>query len=199
MKNTKVINLPDLISIGIYSVIYFCLVGLAEMIVVFAIPGYSYSYSPAMSALLTGTIFMLLVAKVPRFGGITIMGSVLSIFFLLGGLFPLSLIPGILCAILADIIAYLGKYKSKLGLMLSYIVFSFNTIGPILQLLFSTDSYVADLKERGKDAHYIANVFASISNYTWMLAFGLLILAAIVGGIFGQKMLKKHFKKAGIV
>lgn len=199
MNKNKIIHIPDLISIGIYSALYFILVGVAEMLVVVIIPGYSYSYSPAMSALMTGAVFMLMVAKVPKFGAITIMGSVLGLFFFLSGLFPFALVPSVISAVLADVVAYLFKYKSKIGLLLSYVIFSFNTTGPIIQLLFSPDSYVANLKERGKDASYIQNVFESISNYTGTLAFVLLIIAAIIGGLFGQKMLKKHFVKAGIV
>ena len=169
------------------------------MLVVVIVPGYSYSYSPAMSALMTGAVFMLMVAKVPKFGAITIMGSVLGLFFFLSGLFPFALVPSAVAAVLADVVAYIFKYKSKIGLLLSYVIFSFNTTGPIIQLLFSPDSYVANLKERGKDASYIQNLFESISNYTGALAFVSLIIAAIIGGLFGQKMLKKHFIKAGIV
>lgn len=198
-NKSKTIRTSDLIFIGIYTALYFVLVGIAEMIVVVAIPGYSYSYSPVLAALLTGTIFMLMAAKVPKFGAITIMGSVLGIFFFLSGLFPLALIPSVTSALLADIIAYIFRYKSKLGLLLSYIVFSFNTTGPVIQLLFSPDSYVANLKERGKDAAYIENVFADITNYTGIIVFVLLIIAAIIGGLFGQRMMKKHFQKAGIV
>lgn len=142
---------------------------------------------------------MLMAAKVPKFGAITIMGSVLGIFFFLSGLFPFALIPSVISALLADIIAYAFKYKSKMGLLLSYIVFSFNTTGPVIQLLFSPDSYVAKLKERGKDAAYIENVFANIADYTGIIVFVLLIIAAVIGGLFGQRMMKKHFKKAGIV
>ncbi|MDN6640308.1 MAG: MptD family putative ECF transporter S component [Tetragenococcus sp.] len=198
-NKSKTIRTADLISVGIYSALYFVLVGIAEMLVVLLIPGYSYSYSPVLAALLAGTIFMLMAAKVPKFGAITIMGSVLGIFFFLSGLFPFALIPSVISALLADIIAYAFKYKSKMGLLLSYIVFSFNTTGPVIQLLFSPDSYVAKLKERGKDAAYIENVFANIADYTGIIVFVLLIIAAVIGGLFGQRMMKKHFKKAGIV
>src|SRR5699024_6037165 len=130
---------------------------------------------------------------------ITSMGSVLGVFFIFSALIPFALVISVVAEVLADVIAYIFKYKSKIGLLLSYVIFSFNTTGPIIQLLFSPDSYVANLKERGKDASYIQNLFESISNYTGALAFVSLIIAAIIGGLFGQKMLKKHFIKAGIV
>lgn len=198
-NKNKTIRASDLIFIGIYTALYFVFVGIAEMLVVLLIPGYSYSYSPVLAALITGTIFMLMAAKVPKFGAITIMGSVLGLFFFFSGLFPFALIPSIISALLADAIAYIFRYKNKIGLLLSYVIFSFNTTGPVIQLLFSPDSYAANLKERGKDADYIRNVFASITDYTAMIVFVLLIVAAIVGGIFGQRMIKKHFQKAGVI
>lgn len=198
-NKAKAIRTSDLISIGIYTAIYFGLVAIAAMIMVLIIPGYSYSYIPVLAALLTGTIFMLMVAKVPKFGAITIMGSVMGVFFFLSGLFPLAIIPSVLFALLADGIAYAFKYKSRKGLLFSYVVFSFNPVGPVYQLLFSEDTYINDLAELGRDVSYIENVFSTITNYTTLVVVVLLILAAVIGGVFGQRMMKKHFEKAGIV
>ena len=39
-------------------------------------------YAPAFSALVGGSVYMLLLAKVPRFGAITSIGLVISLFFL---------------------------------------------------------------------------------------------------------------------
>lgn len=198
-NRAKAIRTSDLISIGIYTAIYFGLVAIAAMIMVLIIPGYSYSYIPVLAALLTGTIFMLMVAKVPKFGAITIMGSVMGVFFFLSGLFPLAIIPSVLFALLADGIAYAFKYKSRKGLLFSYVVFSFNPIGPVYQLLFSQDTYINDLAGLGRDVSYIENVFSTITDYTTLIVVVLLIAAAVIGGLFGQRMMKKHFEKAGIV
>jgi len=198
-NRAKAIRTSDLISIGIYTAIYFGLVAIAAMIMVLLVPGYSYSYIPVLAALLTGTIFMLMVAKVPKFGAITIMGSIMGVFFFLSGLFPLAIIPSVLFALLADGIAYAFKYKSKKGLLFSYVVFSFNPIGPVYQLLFSEDTYVNDLTDLGRDISYVENVFATITDYTTLIVIGLLVVAAVIGGVFGQRMMKKHFEKAGIV
>ena len=39
-------------------------------------------YAPAFSALVGGSVYMILLAKVPRFGAITTIGLVISLFFL---------------------------------------------------------------------------------------------------------------------
>lgn len=89
--------------------------------------------------------------------------------------------------------------KVKKGLLLSYLVFSFSTIGPVIPMFVFPNLYIEQLVEVGKDASYIENAFASISQNTFLILIVGIIIAAIIGGLFGQSMMKKHFKKAGIV
>lgn len=175
------------------------MVAIAAIPVVLLLPGYSYVFIPVSVALLTGTIFMLMVAKVPRFGAITIMGSVMGIFFFIMGRFPGALIICVLIAFLSDLLAYIFKYKSKKGLLASFIVFSYSTIGPVIPLFLFPNLYISELVEVGKDATYIQNVFSSISQNTFYLLIAGIFIAAVIGGLFGQRMMNKHFKKAGIV
>lgn len=199
MKNRKKgIQIKDLISVGIYTALYFLLVGFSALLTIFIIPGYSYVFIPVLSALLAGTIFMLLVAKVPRFGAITIMGSIMGVFFFIMGRFPGALLISILFGLIADGIAYLVRYKSKKGLLASYLVFSFNPIGPVIPLFLFPNLYADELAGVGKDANYIASAFSDISELTLWFLMAAILIAALIGGIFGQRMMEKHFKKAGI-
>lgn len=198
-RKKKSIQIKDLVSVGVYTALYFIMVAISALLVVFIIPGYSYVFIPVIAALLSGTIFMLMVAKVPRFGAITIMGSIMGVFFFIMGRFPGALIICIVIALLADAIAYTFRYKSKVGLLLSYLVFSFSTIGPVVPLFLFPNLYVEQLVEVGRDASYIENIFSSISQNTFILLVVGIVVAAIIGGLFGQRMMKKHFEKAGIV
>lgn len=201
MNRTKKrsIQIKDLVSIGVYTALYFIMVAISAMLVVFIIPGYSYVFIPVIAALLSGTIFMLMAAKVPRFGAITIMGSIMGVFFFIMGRFPGALIICIIIALIADVIAYAFRYRNKWGLMLSYIVFSFSTIGPVVPMFLFPSLYANQLMEAGKDASYIENAFSSITQNTFLLLIVGILIAAIIGGWFGQRMMKKHFEKAGIV
>lgn len=193
------IQIKDLISIGVYTAMYFIMVAISALLVVFVIPGYSYVFIPVISALLSGTIFMLMAAKVPRFGAITIMGSIMGVFFFIMGRFPGALFICIGIAFIADVIAYLFKYKSKKGLIGSYLVFSFSTIGPVLPMFLFPSIYVNQLLEQGRDTSYIEGAFTDITQNTFLLLVVGIIIAAMVGGLFGQHMMKKHFERAGIV
>lgn len=197
-KNNS-IQIKDLIAIGVYTAMYFIMAAISALLVVFVVPGYSYVFIPVISALLSGTIFMLMTAKVPRFGAITIMGSIMGIFFFVMGRFPGALFICIGIAFLADIIAYLFKYKSKKGLIGSYLVFSFSTIGPVLPMFLFPSIYINQLLEQGRDISYIEGAFANITQNTFIVLVIGITIAAIAGGLFGQQMMKKHFERAGIV
>lgn len=193
------LKLKDLINIGVYAALYFALVAIASLISIFIIPGYSFVYIPIVTALIAGTVFMLATARVQKFGAITAMAFVMGVFFFISGLFPNAFIPAIIFGLLADLIAYLFKYKSKLGLLLSYIVFSYSNIGPIIPLIFNPESYANQLIGRGKDISYVNTAFASLFDYIGLIVIIGTVIAAIIGGLFGQKLVRKHFEKAGII
>ncbi len=197
MKKDK-LNVSDLISIGVYTAIYFILVAIATFASAL-LPGFSNVFLPALAALISGAVYMLMVSKVQKFGAISIMGIVMGIFFFVSGHFILSFAANIICGILADYVASIGKYKFKKWILISYVIFSYGITGPILPLWFMKDSYVASLEARGKSVEYISKVFNFINTGSFFLCMVSILICALVGGIFGMKMVKKHFVKAGIV
>lgn len=167
MKENKLM-IQDLISIGVFTAIYFVLVTIATFATSAIIPGLSYVLIPAVSALISGCVYMLLVVKIQKFGAITIMGLVMSIFLFSSGHFILSFVTNIVFTIIADLIGYISKYKNKAMILLSYIVFSYGLMGPVLPIWFLKDQYVSNLVARGKDAVYIERLFEYIlQNYVY--------------------------------
>ena len=141
----------------------FVLVTMATFASALLLPGVSNIFLPAIAALISGSVYMLLAAKLQKFGGITIMGLVMGLFFFVSGHFVLSFAANILFGVLADWVASLGKYHDCKLLFVSYILFSYGLTGPILPLWFMKDAYVAALQARGKDAAYIDALFAPIN------------------------------------
>lgn len=199
MKHTNKLTVPDLISTGVFTALYFVLVTVATFSSAVIFPGFNNVVLPAFCALISGSVYMLLVAKVQKFGAITVMGVVMGLFFLVSGHFIVSFATNIVMGIAADFIAKAGKYKSKQGILASYVVFSYGLFGPVLPMWFMKDAYVANLEARGKDAAYIADLFANMNYATFGIAVAATLLCALIGGWFGQKMIQKHFVKAGIV
>lgn len=61
------------------------------------------------------------------------------------------------------------------------------------------DTYIEHLVAIGKDTSYINEVMVNsdFSNVAWLYL--TIIIGGLLGGLFGQYMLKKHFNKAGMV
>ena len=199
MNATNKLTIPDLITIGVFTALYFVLVTIATFGSAFLFPGFNNVVLPAFCALISGCVYMLLAAKLQKFGGISVMGIVMGLFFMTSGHFIISFAGNIVMGIVADLVAKMGNYKSKKGLLASYVLFSYGLFGPVIPMWFMKDAYVANLEARGKDATYIAELFANINMGTFVLAVVLTLICALLGGLFGQKIIKKHFVKAGIV
>ena len=199
MNKTNKLTVPDLISIGVFTALYFVLVTIATFASVAIFPGFNNVVLPAFCALISGCVYTLLVVKLQKFGGISVMGIVMGLFFMISGHFIISFAANIVMGIVADCVAKVGKYKSKKWIMLSYVLFSYGLFGPVIPMWFMKDAFVANLVARGKDADYIAELFANINMVTFVLAVVATLICALVGGWFGMKMIKKHFVKAGIV
>ena len=199
MNKTNKLTVPDLISIGVFTALYFVLVTIATFASVAIFPGFNNVVLPAFCALISGCVYTLLVVKLQKFGGISVMGIVMGLFFMISGHFIISFAANIVMGLVADCVAKVGKYKSKKWIILSYVLFSYGLFGPVIPMWFMKDAYVANLVARGKDAVYIAELFANINMVTFVLAVVATLICALVGGWFGMKMIKKHFVKAGIV
>lgn len=193
------LSIPDPITIGVFTAIYFALVAACTFVSAIIFAGFGSIPLPALCALASGCVYMLLVSRLGKFGGITVMGLVMGLFFLVSGHFVLAFLANIVCAVAADLIAAVGKYRSKIGILISYVVFSYGLTGPILPLWFMKDAYVASLEAKGKDAAYIDGVFAQVNTGSFWLAMAAILVCALIGGWFGQRMMRKHFAKAGII
>lgn len=189
----------DIITTGIYTALYFVFLCLGTLLSVLLAYSANMKYAPAFIALLAGTVYMLLIAKTKKFGCLILMSAVISVFFFMSGHFAFSFLPNLISGILADIIAKFGKYKNKLYNLISYIVFSFGNLGPVIMMWVVRDAYIEHLVAIGKDTSYINEVMVNsdFSNVAWLSL--TIIIGGLLGGLFGQYMLKKHFNKAGMV
>ena len=131
MQSNNKLTIPDLISIGVFTAIYFVLVTIATFASACAAAWcVQHLACRPVAALISGSVYMLLAAKLQKFGGISIMGLVMGLFFFVSGHFVLSFAANILFGVLADWVASLGKYHDRKLLFVSYILFSYGLTGP---------------------------------------------------------------------
>ena len=191
--NTKLQG-KDLMNIGIYSAIYFVIVFAVAML------GYIPILMPILCVfvpLIAGVPFMLFLTKVQKFGMIWIMSIIMGILMLLTGMAQYALIVGVFTGLIAELIYKSGAYKSQSKAILTCGVFSMWVWGNFIPLFFDRETFWSTRQSFGEE--YI-NTLNSIMPL-WLCP--VLLIASFVfgiaGGLFGKALLKKHFKKAGIV
>ena len=152
-----------------------------------------------IAAIPVGIVYMLMLAKVPKHGPIIVTGILVGgVLFVLGMYWSMCLAYCIL-GVVADLLAGSGNFRNKGRNLLSYMIFVLSPVFPYGMLWFDRDAYVQYLVEKGTEQTYMDTMVSTAQN--WMLPamiIGVLICAAI-SGLVGQKLLKKHFEKAGVV
>ena len=143
-------------------------------------------YAPAFSALVGGSVYMFLLAKVPRFGAITTLGLFMALFFLASKHGAGAFLPAIACGLAADAIARLGNYKDRIKNTLSFLVFAFSTSGPIFLMWIRPKAYVATLLARGKSQEYIDRIMVAPDLDKILLFVASILLGALIGAVVGD-------------
>lgn len=197
IQTKKGLTVKDLIIIGVFMAI----LTVCSMLggIFFAITPTLTFYYPIGAALLPGPVFLLLVAKVPKRGAITIIGAILAVFGLMTGMHWAMCFGGLLGAVLADMIAGTKGYRSKIINILAYIVYSLGSTGTYFAFYINPDAWASTMLENGTSQEYI-DAMRSVASWRVLVIMLLgTILVAGISGYIGSRMLKKQFEKAGII
>ena len=189
------IEAKDLITLGIFTVIYF-VIGAALSVLV-AIP-VMVPFFPSIWALVNGTVFMLYSTKVEKFGLVTLMAVLSGILVGLTGMGFWCVPAGIVFGLLGDLIMKRGKYKNFKLNLIGYSVFALWTSGSLIPWFFFAQDTAARYVESGAGAEYGTQVMAYTPWWSLILFVALNFICGMAGGILGKKIMKKHFEKAGI-
>lgn len=194
IKNNNSIY-KDLITTGIFSAVYFAVYFITGMLISIPI---LLLIRPFMCTLLVGIPFMLFVSKISHFGMVTVMGSMMGLIMFATGHTWIPIPMGALAGFLADTIMHIKKYRNININILGFCIFSLWTTGAMLPFFVLQDSFLEARRATMGDEYVDA-----IIKYTpiWMIfiLMASIIIAALIGGIIGKAVLKKHFKKAGLV
>jgi len=185
----------DLITVGVFTAMYF---------VVFFGFGMLGLFGPAVHAvgivlgsLANGIVFALYVTRIRKPGMVFLTAIVSSLLMVLTGHAWTTLVTAAVFSILAEIVLARGRYRSARASALAYGVFSLWVAGPILPLYYQHDAYIADIGKKMGDGY--ARAWETLFSPAFLL--GLLVVvfvSSFLGGRLGQKMLRKHFMRAGI-
>jgi len=195
MDNQK-LNTKDLINIGIFTVLYFVMffiTGMLGYIPIFVV------LLPMVLGILCGIPFTLFLTNTGKFVAVTIMGFLVSLLCFLVGQSWISIIFGVVFGFLADLIFRAGNYKTWKHTVLGYCVFTEWVIGSMLPMWIMRDVFFETYRTQGGTEEYIGAVMNLTSTYMIPVVVLLGIAGGFLGAYLGRAVLKKHFKKAGIV
>ncbi|MCR5341578.1 MAG: MptD family putative ECF transporter S component [Saccharofermentans sp.] len=198
MKNKKLVG-KDLILIGALTAVMFVIYMIVSIAMSFAGPVTNVFYPPVVS-IFNGIVMMLLLAKVPKLGVLSIAGTIQGLLTFLVGAFWTVGTGLIVGAILADFLIIGFKDISTKKMIAAYSVFSgIFTFGAISPMNIFRDAFMALTLKNGISQEYVDGL---IKMTEWPMLTIIIIsgfVGGFLGGLLGLKILNKHFVKAGLV
>lgn len=194
----KKLQTKDFISIGIFSLIYsvvaFFVGGIVQMTPL------TFPFMPPVVALFTGTVFMLYIRKIPKRGSLTALGIIAAILLFVTGMFWMMSVFFLVFGMIADAVCASGAFRSFKRNLAAYCVLSLAPMGAYIPMALLPVQFSKFMSKKG-NASAFSDVVTRIGKSSWIIPamIGTTLVCAVVGGLIGQKLLKKHFEKAGIV
>lgn len=192
----KGLSARDLVTVGIFTALYlvFMMVGSAF----FAPNPVLTFWMPAAAALLTGPVYLLLIAKVPKHGPLIILGIVVGLILFATGMYWGWAVACIVLGIVADIVAGIGGFKNKALNFTAFVVYSLSPMGSYLMLWADPTGYVSYLVGKGTEQAYMDTMMSTATG--WMLPAMVLacVACAVISGLIGMRLLRRQFEKAGM-
>ena len=195
MKKENKLQVKDLMTVGIFATIYIVvkiIVGFLGVVPIVCV------ILPMLTSLVFGTVYMLFMTKVQKFGMLTLLATVVGAVMMIAGYGWPTLVISFVCGLLADVISKNGNYKKFGPLLIGYCVFSQWGIAPLLPVWMQGDQYFADLSQTMGEA-FAASYRALTPPWIIPVLMVGIAIASVLGGILGRKIMKKHFERSGII
>jgi len=191
---SKKMKTKDLIYAGAFGALYIVL--MLILVMSSGMVPILYVLAPITVGIFCGTVYELCVLKVRKFGPALIMGVLFALVACSGAWY--CMVTAIATSLLAELIIYLGKYKSKKMYLASFVVFNINMSCPYMIMFFSRDFFIQRARDYYGDA-YADGLLNLMTPGLWFYIVGFSIIGGILGALIASKLIKKHFNKAGIV
>ena len=193
MKEKK-LKIKDLVTIGVFAVIYLVIMFSVGMIGVIPILFLVY---PTILGIVSGTVVMLFMAKVQKPWALLIFGMLTPIFMMVEGHTYILVLHAFVVILIAELIRRIGHYNSFKYNMLSFAIFNTWICGSLMQMLWAREKYIEMTMMMGNE--YVEALERLVTYPHMALVYIGAILGGLIGANIGRILLKKHFIKAGIV
>lgn len=193
MKEQK-LKIKDLVTIGVFAVIYLVIMFSVGMIGVIPILFLIY---PTILGIVSGTVVMLFMAKVQKPWALLIFGMLTPIFMMVEGHTYILVLHAFVVMLIAELIRRVGNYNSFKYNMLSFAIYNTWICGSLMQMLWAREKYIEIAMVMGEE--YVNALIKLVTYPNMALVYLGAILGGLIGANIGRILLKKYFIKAGII
>lgn len=190
------LTVRDLVTTGVFTALFFVLTMIGGMFTA-TNPVLTFLMPPVV-ALLTGPVYLLLIAKVPKHGPVVILGVVMGLLIFVTGMYWLYAVACVVMAVFADLIAGAGRFTNRTLNVVSFLVFSLNPLGSYLMLWISPSTYANYLVGKGTEQAYMDTMLATGAAWVLPAMIAGIVVCGLASALLGQRLLRKQFEKAGI-
>lgn len=195
--DSKKLTVRDLVTTGIFCAVFFVFMLLGAG---FLAPNPILTFAmPCGVALMTGPVYLLLIAKTPKHGPVIILGTVIALIMFVTGMHWGWSVALVLCGIVGDLIAGIGNFRNMKLNVISFLVFSLNPMGSYGMLWIDRQNYFDYMVSKGTTQAYVDTMGAMAQNWILPAMIASILIAGLISGLVGRAILKKQFEKAGII
>lgn len=151
-----------------------------------------------LQAVVGGVTVMLFLTRVRRAGMFALFVAVVALFSLLAGNSWLGVTGTIVLGLIAELILWTGRYRSKRAAIWAYTIFALSFLTPFLPLLVDRAASLTSSSwtQMGDDSVNAADALLSVPVLGGV---ALAILAAgFLGALLGSTLLRRRFVRAGL-
>lgn len=151
--------------------------------------------TPLTVGLICGTVYVLCVVTVQKFGTALIFGALFTAATCYRSLY--AILFSLAAALIAEFILFLGRYKSQTMSLLSFVFFNLNTAAPTLVMLFHYDRFMLLMEKQSGIAYTQSLAKFAFNGKVWYVVLGCAVVGGVGGAVVAKNLLKKHFSDSG--
>ena len=199
MKNqSKFLSFRNVVFIAVLSALAI-VIQLITGIPFVAVPQLMMFVSAGISMILTGPAYVLMSSKASKTGTAFLFALVQALYFLVLGQ-PLIALMFAVGGLLSELVLLKGGYQSPLHICAAFSIYGiFYSIGSYLPYILLKEQYEVQMTAAGYSSEMIHSIVSVFGSPLLVLIAALnAALWASVGAYIGSRMMKKHFRPAGI-
>lgn len=176
-EKTGVLNVRDLVNVGLFSVLIFIATFLSGMIGFIPV---LMPVVPFVYGIVSGPVYMLYFTKIKKAGMLFIQTIVVTLAFVATGHGPWVLLTAVIGGLLGEVVLRNGRYKSVKHARLAFSVQSIYGLGNWLPIYFARDAYIRQMLDMGYGEEYTQKMMSVLPNWTLPLIVILGMLGAYI-------------------